>query len=135
MDISAIFTSAKATLDLLSGIESNSVLSERVALLKDQLDILRYTQETTQKELTDYKAKCAKLEQEIARYRAAEQFVFARGAAFKKTATGYAESVYCPSCFHIATPSFDRFPFECKKCGWRSAFSKAEFRIIFKNLP
>lgn len=135
MDISAIYASAKATLDILSGIESNAVLSERIALLKDQIEILRYTQEATQKELSDYKTKCAELENEIARYRAAEQFVFMRGAAFKKTSTGYAENVFCPQCFHIASPSFERFPFECKNCGWRSSFKKAEFGRIFESLP
>ncbi|HED4451452.1 TPA: hypothetical protein R4335_001927 [Pasteurella multocida] len=135
MDISAIFTSAKTTLDLLSGIETNSILSERISLLKDQIEILRNTCEATQKELTETKAKCAELEKEISRYRAAEDFVFARGAAFKKTATGYTESVFCPQCFHIASPSFERFPFECKNCGWRSSFKKTEFKRILASLP
>ena len=135
MDISAIYTSAKATLDLLSGIESNSVLMERVALLKDQLEILRYSHEATQKELTKTKAKCAELENEIARYRNSEEFVFKHGAAFKKTAGGYIDTPYCPNCKLAVGSGFDDFPFQCKKCGWISTFTQNELTDILKSLP
>lgn len=135
MDISPLYTSIKTTLDILSGIESNSVLSERVALLKDQIEILRYSYETAQKELTEYKAQCAKLENEIAAYRAAEQFIFEHGAAFKKTSSGYIEAVYCPNCLTVAGGSFPSFPFQCGKCKWRSMFKISEFKSIFKSLP
>lgn len=135
MNIPAIFTSITSTLDVLSGIETNAVLVERIALLKDQIEILRNTCESTQKELTELKEQYRQQEQELSRYRAAEEFVFKFGAAFKKTATGYAESVFCPQCFHIASPSFERFPFECKKCGWRSNFNKAQFKRLFNELP
>ncbi|QIR12118.1 hypothetical protein [Avibacterium paragallinarum] len=135
MDISPIFTSVKTTLDLLSGLESNAVLNERVALLKDQIEILRYAHETAQKELSEYKEKCAALENEIASYRQAEQFIFEHGAAFKKTSSGYIEAVYCPNCLTVAGGSFSTFPFQCGKCKWRSMFKVSEFKGIFKSLP
>lgn len=135
MDISVIYTSVKTTLDILSSMETNSVLAERIALLKDQLEILRYSYETTQKELTEYKAKCAELEQEIASYRAAEQFVFEHGATFKKSPTGYIKAVYCPNCLIVAGGSFKTFPFQCANCKWRSMFTLSEFERIFKTLP
>lgn len=135
MDISVIYTSVKTTLDILSGMETNSVLAERIALLKDQLEILRYSYETTQKELTECKAKCTELEQEIASYRAAEQFVFEHGAAFKKSPTGYIKAVYCPNCLIVASGSFKTFPFQCANCKWRSMFTLSEFERIFETLP
>ncbi|MFD0965293.1 hypothetical protein B0186_04055 [Canicola haemoglobinophilus] len=135
MDIATIFSSAKTTLDILSGMETNSVLAERVALLKDQIEILRYTYESTQKELTETKAKCTALENEIASYRTAEQFIFEHGAAFKKTSTGYIKAVYCPNCFKVASASFVRFPFQCGSCKWSSMFKMGEFERIFNSLP
>ncbi|RZN56068.1 hypothetical protein [Avibacterium paragallinarum] len=135
MDMSSIFTSVKTTLDLLSGFESNAVLSERVALLKDQIEILRYAHETAQKELSEYKEKCTALENDIARYRQAEQFIFKRGAAFKKTSSGYVEAVYCPNCFTVAAGGSSSFPFQCGACKWRSMFKVSEFKGIFKSLP
>ncbi|WP_077476354.1 hypothetical protein [Rodentibacter ratti] len=135
MDISAIFTSAKTTLDLLSGMESNTVLSERVALLKDQIEILRYAHEATQKELTETKEKCAKLENEVAAYRVTEQFVFEHGAAFKKSPSGYIKAVYCPNCLTVAGGSIFSFPFQCGNCKWRSMFKIGEFDRIFNSLP
>lgn len=135
MNIAAIYASMRTTLDLLSGIETNAVLAERVALLKDQIDILRNTCETTEKELSELKIKCAKQDEELARYRAAEEFVFQSGAAFKKTATGYIKAVYCPNCLTVAGGSVLRFPFQCGKCKWRSMFKIGEFERIFNSLP
>lgn len=135
MDISAIFTSAKNTLDILSGMETNSVLVERIALLKDQVEILRDAYESAQKELTETKAKCTELENEIASYRATEQFIFEQGAAFKKSPSGYIKAVYCPNCLTVASGGFVHFPFQCGSCKWISMFKMGEFERIFNSLP
>ncbi len=103
--------------------------------LKDQIEILRNTCETAQKELAETKAKCTELENEIARYRVQEEFVFEQGAAFKKSSGKYIKAVYCPNCLIVAGASFTRFPFQCASCGWRSPFLKSQFENVFNSLP
>ncbi|WP_324681572.1 hypothetical protein [Bibersteinia trehalosi] len=135
MDITAIYASAKSTLDILSGMGTNDILRERITLLREQLDVLRYAQETAEKELTQLKEKCRLQEEELSRYRTAEQFIFEHGAAFKKTSCGYIATPYCPNCLIAVGAEKLLFPFKCCRCGWCSSFKGKHLQDILNSLP
>ncbi|MCO6514331.1 MAG: hypothetical protein J6589_07680 [Snodgrassella sp.] len=118
-DVSTIFSFVKKLANGVTDAMTAEVLRERINLINDQLDILKTAHEAAQKELADCKAKCNALENEVARYREAEQFVIKNGAAFKKDATGrYRDVPLCPRCHNpIGGSGMLGIPMQCIPCG------------------
>lgn len=117
-NFSNIFGFVKKLATGITDTMTADVLRERINLIRDQLDIINTAHEAAQKELTDYKAKCNALENEIARYRESEQFVIKKGAAFKKDASGrYSDVPLCPRCHNpISGSGMLGIPMQCIPC-------------------
>lgn len=136
MDIGLFITSIKSAIGALSTVQSNEVLRERIAFIYEQIEVVQKANEAAVKELAEAKAKNIELEKEIAAYRAKDEFVQHRGAAFRKNPSGgYIDAVYCPNCLKQVGSGFDDFPFHCGSCGWTSSFEGREKDSVIKSLP
>lgn len=136
MDVGLIIASLKKGLCALSTIQSNEVLRERIAFIGEQIDVLQKTHAATEKKLAEAIAKNVELTKQIETYRAQEQFVFHRTAAFRKDSSGgYARAVYCPNCFKAVGADFSDSTFHCATCGWCSEFEKRDLDSVMKTLP
>ncbi|ELK6102018.1 TPA: hypothetical protein ACYSC8_000121 [Citrobacter freundii] len=136
MDVGLIIASLKNGLGALSTIQSNEVLRERIAFIGEQIDVLQKTHAATEQKLAEAIAKNVELTKQIEAYRAQEQFVLHRTAAFRKdTSGGYARAVYCPNCFKAVGADFSDSTFHCATCGWCSEFEKRDLDSVMKTLP
>ncbi|HHU0772342.1 TPA: hypothetical protein ACT92I_000774 [Enterobacter hormaechei subsp. xiangfangensis] len=136
MDVGLIIASLKNGLGALSTIHSNEVLRERIAFIGEQIDVLQKTHAATEQKLAEAIAKNVELTKQIEAYRAQEQFVLHRTAAFRKdTSGGYARAVYCPNCFKAVGADFSDSTFHCATCGWCSEFEKRDLDSVMKTLP
>jgi hypothetical protein len=136
MDISLFITSIKSAIGALSTVQSNAVLRERITFIYEQIEVIQKASEATQTELAELKAKNLELENEIAAYRAKDQFVQHMGAAFRKDASGgYIKAVYCPNCLKQVGSGFSDFPFHCNTCGWTSEFEGGNLDFVMRSLP
>ncbi|HBM7610116.1 TPA: hypothetical protein ACW720_003517 [Enterobacter asburiae] len=136
MDVGLIIASLKNGLGALSTIQSNEVLRERIAFIGEQIDVLQKTHAATEQKLAEAIAKNVELTKQIEAYRAQEQFVLHRTAAFRKdTSCGYARAVYCPNCFKAVGADFSDSTFHCATCGWCSEFEKRDLDSVMKTLP
>lgn len=136
MDIGLFISTLKSTVGALSTIQSNEVLRERIVFIGEQIDVLQKAHAATVEELAQAKAKCVELTNEIEAYRAKEQFVLHRTAAFRKDASGgYARAVYCPNCLKAVGADFSDSTFHCATCGWCSEFEKRDLDSVMKSLP
>lgn len=136
MDVGLIIASLKNGLGALSTIQSNEVLRERIAFIGEQIDVLQKTHAATEQKLAEAIAKNVELTKQIEAYRAQEQFVLHRTAAFRKdTSGGYARAVYFPNCFKAVGADFSDSTFHCATCGWCSEFEKRDLDSVMKTLP
>ncbi|WP_288954386.1 hypothetical protein [uncultured Citrobacter sp.] len=136
MDVGLIIASLKNGLGALSTIQSNEVLRERIAFIGEQIDVLQKTHAATEQKLAESVAKNVELTKQIEAYRAQEQFVLHRTAAFRKDPSGgYARAVYCPNCFKAVGADFSDSTFHCATCGWCSEFEKRDLDSVIKTLP
>lgn len=136
MDISLFISSIKNGVGALSAIQSNEVLRERIAFIGEQIDVLEKAHAATEKKLSEAEAKNVELTKQIEAYRAKEQFIFHRTAAFRKDASGgYARAVYCPNCLKAVGADFSDSTFHCASCGWVSEFEKRDLDGVMKSLP
>ncbi|EOJ9645383.1 hypothetical protein ACM53I_004200 [Enterobacter hormaechei] len=136
MDAGLIIASLKNGLGALSTIQSNEVLRERIAFIGEQIDVLQKTHAATEQKLAEAIAKNVELTKQIETYRAQEQFVLHRTAAFRKDSSGgYARAVYCPNCFKAVGADFSDSTFHCATCGWCSEFEKRDLDSVMKTLP
>lgn len=136
MDVGLIIASLKNGLGALSTIQSNEVLRERIAFIGEQIDVLQKTHAATEQKLAEAIAKNVELTKQIEAYRAQEQFVLHRTAAFRKdTSGGCARAVYCPNCFKAVGADFSDSTFHCATCGWCSEFEKRDLDSVMKTLP
>lgn len=136
MDVGLIIASLKNGLGALSTIQSNEVLRERIAFIGEQIDVLQKTHAATEQKLAEAIAKNVELTKQIEAYRAQEQFVLHRTAAFRKDSSGgYARAVYCPNCFKAVGADFSDSTFHCATCGWCSEFEKRDLDSVMKTLP
>lgn len=136
MDVGLIIASLKSGLGALSTIQSNEVLRERIAFIGEQIDVLQKTHAATEQKLAEAIAKNVELTKQIEAYRAQEQFVLHRTAAFRKGSSGgYARAVYCPNCFKAVGADFSDSTFHCATCGWCSEFEKRDLDSVIKTLP
>ncbi|MDD9221536.1 hypothetical protein [Enterobacter kobei] len=136
MDVGLIIASLKKGLGALSTIQSNEVLRERIAFIGEQIDVLQKTHAATEQKLAEAIAKNVELTKQIETYRAQEQFVLHRTAAFRKDSSGgYARAVYCPNCFKAVGADFSDSTFHCATCGWCSEFEKRDLDSVMKTLP
>lgn len=136
MDVGLIIASLKNGLGALSTIQSNEVLRERIAFIGEQIDVLQKTHAATEQKLAEAIAKNVELTKQIETYRAQEQFVLHRTAAFRKDSSGgYARAVYCPNCFKAVGADFSDSTFHCATCGWCSEFEKRDLDSVMKTLP
>ncbi|MDS0070045.1 hypothetical protein GRP89_10040 [Citrobacter freundii] len=136
MDVGLIIASLKNGLGALSTIQSNEVLRERIAFIGEQIDVLQKTHAATEQKLAEAVAKNVELTKQIEAYRAQEQFVLHRTAAFRKDSSGgYARAVYCPNCFKAVGADFSDSTFHCATCGWCSEFEKRDLDSVIKTLP
>lgn len=136
MDVGLIITSLKNGLGALSAVQSNEVLRERIVFIGEQIDVLQKAHAATEQKLAEAVAKNVELTKQIEAYRAKEQFVLHRTAAFRKDASGgYARAVYCPNCFKAVGADFSDSTFHCATCGWCSEFEKRDLDDVIKTLP
>lgn len=136
MDFGLLVTSLKSAVGAFSTVQSNEVLRERIAFVYEQIDVIQKASEATVKELAEVKAKNIELEKEIAAYRAKDEFIQHRGAAFRKDPSGgYVRAVYCPNCLKQVGAGISSFPFQCGTCGWRSEFRGGALTHIINSLP
>lgn len=135
MDVGLIIASVKNAVSALSAVQSNEVLRERIAFIGEQIDILQKTHAATEKKLAEAEAKNIELTKQIEAYRAKEQFILHRTAAFRKEPSGgYARAVYCPNCFKAVGADFSDSTFHCASCGWVSEFERRELDDVMSSL-
>ncbi|WP_413476018.1 hypothetical protein [Hafnia paralvei] len=136
MDVGLLIASLKNGIGALSAVQSNEVLRERIAFIGEQIDVLQKAHAATIEELAETKAKCVELTKEVEAYRAKDEFVFHRTAAFRKEPSGgYVRAVYCPNCLKQVGSGFDDFPYHCRSCGWTSLFEGREIDRVMNTLP
>ncbi|MEJ1396383.1 MAG: hypothetical protein RPU52_02480 [Candidatus Sedimenticola sp. (ex Thyasira tokunagai)] len=98
----------------LGNVQSADVLRERVALISDQLELLKQRVIDLEEENTGFMKENDKLKQEIARQLVSEEYVEHRGALFKrKPSGGYAETPVCPVCRRSMWCFQKSLPYEC----------------------
>ncbi|MEF3090498.1 hypothetical protein [Raoultella scottii] len=136
MDFGLLITSLKSGLGTLSAVQSNEVLRERIAFIGEQIDVLQKAHTATEQKLSEAEAKNVELTKQIEAYRAKEQFVLHRTAAFRKDSSGgYARAVYCPNCFKAVGADFSDSTFHCASCGWVSEFERRDLDGVMNSLP
>jgi len=62
-------------------------------------------------------------------------FIPHRGALFRKHATGYRTTVYCPTCQGPMTSLKGTVRYQCRKCDVKLTFSAQELESVMKELP
>ena len=120
----------------ISEIPTNSVLRERVALLKDQAEAMEKRLKDLEQENTNLRSRIAEFEDGEAEKALSADFVEHRGASFKrKPGGGYERAVFCPVC-HRSTFSLGKvLPYSCDKCQWGADFNGMELDEVLKELP
>jgi hypothetical protein len=119
--------------NILAGIPVNSVLRERVELLKDLYVAKEKEVEDLKQELAQVKKDHKEALKQLADQSKTEQFVEHRGAYFKKNADGeFEKTVYCPKCKQSTFYRMNMF--NCTACHWHSPFNESELSSIISKL-
>lgn len=115
-------------LKLINEHGSNTILKERLELIRDQLSALEARNAELERALTAARAEIEQLRVLVPDAR----FVEYGGVKFKrKPSGGFESTVYCPTCeVGMATiPGVD-LPFTCGKCNALSGFSSKQLSTI-----
>lgn len=135
MNFDSIFGFANKLASGVTGAMTADILRERISLISDQLNILRAAHEETEKELSDAKAEIETLKNELARYKASEEYKIELGAAFKKDTSGrYGNTPYCPRCYNPIGSAFPRFPFQCIPCQHITTLKQENINAVVSKL-
>lgn len=135
MNFDSIFGFASKLTNGITGAMTADVLRERISLINDQLDILRAAHEVTEKELSDAKTEIQTLKNELARYKASEEYAIEGGAAFKKDASGrYGETPFCPRCHNPIGAGLENFPFQCIPCKHITSLKQKDLKMAVAKL-
>ncbi|MFA6716993.1 MAG: hypothetical protein WCS27_16555 [Victivallaceae bacterium] len=120
-------------MEILSGIPINSVLRERIELLKEIYVLKEKEIDELRKKLTQSEKEREHLLKQLTEQSETKQFVEYLGAYFKKNHKGeFEQVVYCPKC---KLSTFDAInAFNCPECHWRSPFESYELPKIIKEL-
>lgn len=138
IELSAISTIITALISAVDGLQRNGVQAERIALLKDQLEVIAQRVVALEKENADLITENAKLNEELACYHVSEEFIQHQGALFRREISGlYGGDPICPGCHgSMVALGSGRMPFRCgdPKCGRTASFSKGQLAGIVTQL-
>jgi regulator of replication initiation timing len=121
---------------LIGELPTNSVLRERAAFLKEQVEAMEKRASELEQENRDLRRKLGELESEQASRLMTKEFVEHRGALFKhKPEGGYHRAVFCPTCKRSTSSLQNMLPYHCAPCEWSADFTGHDLDQVMKELP
>jgi len=136
--MSAITKAISSVQGALEGIQTVAILKERLALIRDQLEIARQSVIELEKENAALVEENNELREATDRQESQQEFVEYRGALFKPLAGGgYSPDPFCLDCHAVMFSFEDLFPFECgnSSCGKKVRFTGEQLDEVMHELP
>ena len=115
---------------------SSIVQGKWIDLLKARLVEIEKEYGDLQKENARLVEENADLLRQVESYRASEKYTEYLGASFKIDAEGRysSETVFCPNCHKVMSPSIMNGGFRCQPCGHMSKLKQHEIPKALENL-
>lgn len=122
--------------DWVGAVQVNSALRERIELWRDKAQALEDKVVELEKENAALKEAAAKMQNQLTKPLTSSDYVYHKGAAFKRLPSGGANSefVYCPKCYQTMGSPHGIGVFQCSFCKHHAGFSGHELSAIQREL-